>query len=584
MTVTRPAALKKTVAIDFGTTTTLVAIRRGEGLPEVLAIGPENQPTLMPSIVDSEDTAVVGESVSPDRAHRSVKSDLTLLETQPMSEQHSQLAEARVRAIIREAVRRAEETVPDLLQDAEVFIGCPALWSGSNRKKLATIVYELGIPVDYGNVIDEPVAAGISWIREQWLRGREKPTGNVVVFDPGGGTLDIAYLNVVANTESQIPDISIYFADSIAKSGDYADELLTNSLVKMKPELLPFAGHRELRDAARLLKEQLSFSSRAAVNTGPPVNQVLQAQADDLNLSLRPLIDDIERLLENVVRGSLLRTKSGFTPHQIREVDYKNELAAEVNYVVLSGGLSHVPIFRSVLQNIFQKAQLVVLDQPQEAVVAGLCYGNELVHLNLPRPPISFYARIRSKDESGKIAVTDHCVYEAYSPIFTREKALAGSGGMNVSWSAESAEACKVEFFAAIPTIRGTPLEQRRVRFERTVPALKSNYAEHWRELGDPTPKAQNVVIDEKPQSFITVPVEHDLRFLHGRAQFVMYPTAEIIFSGKDSHYVVRIESWTPTPGNFDRGNQAAIARIWYQPLSRNAVDKLDTEAWREQK
>ena len=582
MTITRSAASKKTVAIDFGTTTTLVAIRRGEALPEVLAIGPTNQPSLMPSIIDSDDIAVVGESVSPDRAHRSVKSDLTLLETQPMSEQHSQLAEARVRAIIREAVRRAEERVPDLLQDAVVFIGCPALWSGPNRKKLATIVYELGIPVDYGNVIDEPVAAGISWVREQWLRGGEKPTGNVVVFDPGGGTLDIAYLNVAANTESEIPDISIYFADSIPKSGDYADELLAKSLVEMKPELLPYAKRRELRDAARLLKEQLSFSSNAAVNTGAPVNRVLQARVDDLNVSLRPLIDDIERLLENVVRGSLLRTKSGFTPHQIRLEDYKNELATKVNYVVLSGGLSHIPIFRELLQNIFHHAQLVILDQPQEAVVAGLCYGNELVHLNLPRPPISFYARVKSKDGKGKIAVTDHCVYEAYSPIFTREKALAGSGEMCVSWSAESAEPMRVEFFAVIPTIQDVPLERRRVRFERTMPAVKGNYPLGKARVGDPVPQPQNIPIVQKPQSFINVPIEHDSRYLHGEARFVMYPTAEIVFSGKDAHYEVRIESWTPTPGNFDRGNHEATARVWYQPTSQDAVNKLDTEAWRD--
>jgi len=579
MTVTRPAASKKTVAIDFGTTTTLVAIRRGEGLPEVLAIGPANQPTLMPSIIDSEDTAVVGESVSPDRAHRSVKSDLTLLETQSMSEQHSQLAEARVRAIIREAVRRAEETVPDILRDAEVFIGCPALWSGPNRKKLATIVYELGIPVDFGNVIDEPVAAGISWIREQWLRGGEKPTGNVVVFDPGGGTLDIAYLNVVANTKSEIPDISIYYADSIPKSGDYADELLAKSLVEMKPDLLPFAERRELRDAARLLKEQLSFSSSAAVNTGAPVNRVLQARVDELNVSIQPLIDDIERLLENVVRGSLLRTESGLTPHQIRLEDYRNKLVAEVNYVVLSGGLSHIPIFRELLQNIFRNAQLIILDKPQEAVVAGLCYGNELVHLNLPRPPISFYARVKSMDRRGTIAVTDHCIYEAYSPIFTREKALAGSGEMYVSWSAESAEPTRVEFFAVIPTIRNVPLERRRVRFERTMPAVKGNYPLGKPRVGAPLPQPQNMPIAQNPQSFITVPVEHDLRHLHGAARFVMYPTAEIVFSGKDAHYEVRIESWTPTRGNFDKGNHEATARVWYQPTSEDAVNKLDTEA-----
>jgi molecular chaperone DnaK (HSP70) len=72
---------RKVVAIDFGTSTTLVAVRPANGIPEVISIGDQLGVTLMPSIIDFDDLANVGESVAVHRQYRSVKSDLTRFET-----------------------------------------------------------------------------------------------------------------------------------------------------------------------------------------------------------------------------------------------------------------------------------------------------------------------------------------------------------------------------------------------------------------------------------------------------------------------------------------------------------------------
>jgi hypothetical protein len=576
---------RKVVAIDFGTSTTLVAVRPANGIPEVIPIGYQSGVTLMPSIIDIDDVTKVGENVAEHRQHRSVKSDLTRAEAENISESDRHLAESRVRAIISEAVRRAREQVPDLFDDAEVFVGCPALWSGNNRKRLATIVHELGLSVDYGNILDEPVAAGISWIRDQWLAGGVKPIGNVLVFDPGGGTLDVAYLRVMENKDAALPDISIYYADSIAKSGDHADSLLANSLRDGNPRLEEFKDMPALRNAVRSLKEQLSFRTEGQVNAGAPINAVLGCDQPTLNEALEPLVADMHRLIANVVKGTLLRRHGRITPHEIRtdpKFDFASMLAPEIDYVVLAGGLSRIPLFARELEKTFTQAKLITLGNPQEAVVRGLCYGQELVHLNLPRPPISFFAKVTQRDATGKETSEEICVYEAFSPIFRFENAIAGNGNMYTSWNCTARAQATVEFYAVVPTIHeSTPSHQRLVAFQSTVPDLVPRQ-ERQAISTLPTPEADPTNDRAKESStFVQARFTHDPRDAAGGVRFVMYPTAEILFQGATRDLAIRVDSWSPTPANFEIGNSIARARLWYVPASHRQDDRPQYEAWR---
>jgi len=546
---------KKVVAIDFGTSTTLVAVRPPNGIPEVIAIGAAPGATLMPSVVDANDFTIVGEHVSEDTAHRSVKSDLTRSESEQVSQESREQAENRVRAIVKEAFRRAEERVPDLLHDAEVFVGCPALWSGHNRKRLATIIRELGHSVDFGNVLDEPVAAGISWIRDEWLQGGTRPVGDVLVFDPGGGTLDVAYLRVTENKDANLPDISILYADSIAKSGDFVDQLLVNQLCSKSAELIAFKGGTQLRDTARMLKEQLSFSEIARFNAGAPVSRVVSCSNADLEEAIAPFLTDVKRLITNVVKGVQLRSEPGVTPYEIRTAqifDFSTILAPKVNFVVLAGGLSRIPVFESEIRTMFINANIITLENPQEAVVRGLCYGQELVHLNLPRPPISFYARVTYQDR-GVTVQEEHCIYQAFSPLFRFEQALASNGNLYREWQCQVPVRAVVDFYAVVPTVDDSvPTEGRLVAFKQTGSNRNS--------VGRAAKKPSSSSTD----SFVRLTHTHDPRQIHGHVRFVIYPTAEIAFYGATYHMAARVENWTPTPGNFKVGEHIASSWLPY--------------------
>lgn len=559
---------RKVVAIDFGTSTTLVAVRLANGIPEVIPIGGQTGVTLMPSIIDIDDLSNVGESVAEHRQHRSVKSDLTRAERYDVSDPERNLAELRVGAIIKEGIRRAEERVPDLLENSEVYVGCPALWSGKNRKRLATIVRDLGLTVDFGNILDEPVAAGISWIRDQWLAGGVKPVGNVLVFDPGGGTLDVAYLRVAENKDAALPDISIYYADSIAKSGDYADSLLGDTVCESDARLREFKDTPALRDAVRSLKEQLSFRTEGQVNAGSPVNAIVECDQSVLNAALEPLVVDMHRLIENVVKGTLLRRLGRISPHEIRtdpKFDFGSVLAPEVDYVVLAGGLSRIPLFARELAATFPRAQLITLSNPQEAVVKGLCYGKELVHLNLPRPPISFFARVTELDADGETVSKEVCVYEAFSPIFRVESAMAGNGDVYASWTCSARSGAIVELFAITPSIdEDVPISDLLIAFRMTG------------SKGQPVITKPSGVDKSTSGSFIRMVLKHDPRSIHGQVRFVLYPTTEIGFYGANCDMAFRVDDWSPTPGNFAIGEQIASSSIPVTQVSGTYVAERD--------
>ena len=111
-------------------------------------------------------------------------------------------------------------------------------------------------------LIDEPVAAGVAWVTHQvTLRGRAI-RGSLLVFDMGGGTLDVALLDVHAEL-GQDPEISVLSSWGVDEAGDTLDEQITNDLVEQLEhkgvEVARLPGGRELVvEAASQAKLQLT--------------------------------------------------------------------------------------------------------------------------------------------------------------------------------------------------------------------------------------------------------------------------------------------------------------------------------------
>ena len=372
--------MKRIIGIDFGTSTTLVAVRDGlDSAPQILPLGTGADPWV-PSLIAQTDPIVVGESAEsspPELQVRSIKSGLTRgkewRDTQLLDLNDDQVGEY-VKAILAEVIKRAASKKSDLFIDAKVYLGCPALWSFGNRKILADIANELGLDVDVLDILDEPVAAGVQWIKSEWRDGTQglELSGKTLIFDAGGGTLDVALLEV-SGTEN--PEISVLSADSLARSGDDIDNSIVAHLIEEDKSLVINSQNQILMsNAARRLKEILSKDLSANVQVAFPVGKSFALTRGKLEELVEEQVLESLSLVERVLRQSLLRADSATSTATIRSTKLE-EIAKEVKHVVLVGGLSQMPIFTSRLQQIFRSATITQISRPQQSVAEGLTYA-----------------------------------------------------------------------------------------------------------------------------------------------------------------------------------------------------------------
>ena len=120
-------------------------------------------------------------------------------------------------------------------------------------------------------------------------------------------------------------------------------------------------------------------------------------------------------LIESVVRAAKLREQQTKSPSSIRALDW-DEASEGIGFVVLVGGLSQVPVIRGRMRALFPEAQVILVDQPQQAVVRGLALSEPFERLNLHRPAFNFSMSFFDED---RIRLTEPTiVYPAFTPLY----------------------------------------------------------------------------------------------------------------------------------------------------------------------
>lgn len=411
---------KRVVGVDFGTSTTLIASREGAGEPRVIPIG-RTTPWL-PSIVGvgSGGELLTGEAAAalPIRDQiRSAKAALTAgIDSVSAGATEVPTREA-IGALLSEAVARARSVDRHVFDDCRVYLGCPALWTGVERRLLADVAFDAGLEVDVSDIIDEPVAAGLHAVHSRWASGLQRIGGKAVVLDAGGGTLDIAYLEVL---EGNTPTFTVLSAEGIPRSGDALDEAIAARLGSQ------VAGSDDealqqllLRLRAREMKEALSFDMERTTPLGEPFTDVLHLRREGLEESFDPLLGEAANLVMSTVRGSQLRVAQPLDPSSIRQLPW-SELGDGVLHVVLAGGMSQVPAFADRMRTVFVNAEVAVIERPQEAIALGLARSDQLDRLNLPRPPVTFMVEFGPPELVARLGMPRQVpIYEAFTPLYS---------------------------------------------------------------------------------------------------------------------------------------------------------------------
>lgn len=423
---------RRTVGIDFGTSTSLVA----EGVPlQPARVTPLGRTTsAMPSWVGIQgDSLVVGEQAQDlplNLVARSVKRAITRhwsTVTLEADESRAIDADEAIIAVLREIGQRARARGVLLTEDS-IRLGCPAMWTANQRSRLLRLAQAASIPVADHTLVDEPIAAGVAWVTSRVLDHNDRLKGRLLVFDMGGGTLDVALLEVEASP-NRTSEISVLASAGVDKAGDELDSAIMSDLVNHLGEYdVRGVEYDSLLAAvvlheARRAKEMLSSSLEVVVAPRHPTLRLPQLTytREQLEVAFATQLNEAEELVWAVIRESQMTHELGDNPIDARKKT-PEQLAPEVTYVLLVGGMSRIPAIVSRLGKMFPGADIYdhAGVSPEEAIVAGLSETTTYDRLNLHRPGFDFV--LEWSGQPGR-----RVLYEAYTPLYQPWEAMQRS-------------------------------------------------------------------------------------------------------------------------------------------------------------
>jgi molecular chaperone DnaK (HSP70) len=439
-----------TLGLDFGTSTTLVALPGLE--PRVFPIGKEAGNTWLPSVISIDEASEwrVGEDADKgaiSNQFRSPKSAITQNQDVVINANGVEIsADEAIKKILTEVSNRCIEN--GLKNFSQVRLSCPAMWTGAQRKRLVKLVNEAGFVSDIDNVLDEPISASIAWWWSRFSKGLKiEQKKRAVIFDLGGGTLDVAVVDIYPRPG--MPEMTILSARGIAVAGDELDRALaqhvTNRLLSECEFDVSAQAERSLvevaiRLAARECKELLSSVDETTFFVDQRIAKVPTLKI--LRVELNDVYSEQMQLAINCVDAALreARMKSGdnLSGPEIAKISLI-ELGAEIDFIVLAGGMAQIPKVAEDLQALMPKAQIeFATSDPRtstSAIVLGVANQNEFADLNIHRPNFDFVFSYRDRlgVEHRKV------VYPAFTPLYSPEQVMMGDGllGFPIDWKPE---------------------------------------------------------------------------------------------------------------------------------------------------
>jgi molecular chaperone DnaK len=369
--------MSKVIGIDLGTTNSCVAIMEG-GEPVVIANAEGSRTT--PSMVAFTES---GERLVGQQAKRQavtnpentlfaikrligrkydsepVKKDISLVSYKIVNADNGDAwVEARgkkysppeISAMVLQKMKQtAEDYLGQPVTDAVVTV--PAYFNDSQRQATKDAAKIAGL--NLLRIINEPTAAALAYGLDK------KHEQKIAVFDLGGGTFDISILELgdgVFEVKSTNGDTFLGGEDFDQRIIDYvADEFKKDQGIDLRNDKMAL---QRLKEAAEKAKCELSSSMETDINL--PFITADQSGPKHLNLKLsRAKLESIcSDLLAKLVGPCKTALKdAGMSP-------------AEINEVILVGGMTRMPAVQAKVQEIFAKTPNRGVN-PDEVVAIG---------------------------------------------------------------------------------------------------------------------------------------------------------------------------------------------------------------------
>src|SRR5256885_6848674 len=369
--------MAKVIGIDLGTTNSCVAVMEG-ATPKVIenAEGMRTAPSIVAFSDDGE--RLVGQPAkrqavtNPERTIFAVKRLIGRRYDDPMVEKDKKLVPYKiVKASNGDAWVEADGktyspsqvsafTLQKMKETAESYLGekveqavitVPAYFNDAQRQATKDAGKIAGLEVL--RIINEPTAAALAY-------GLDKAkTGTIAVYDLGGGTFDISILEIgdgVFEVKSTNGDTFLGGEDFDMRLVSYlADEFQKTQGIDLRKDKLAL---QRLKEAAEKAKIELSSTTQTEIN----LPFITAAASGPKQLTMKLTRAKFEALVDDLIQKTVEPCRKALKDAGLT--------AAEINEVVLVGGMTRMPKVQEVVKQLFGKEPHKGVN-PDEVVAIG---------------------------------------------------------------------------------------------------------------------------------------------------------------------------------------------------------------------
>src|SRR4029450_3805792 len=220
----------------------------------------------------------------------------------------------------------------------QAVITVPAYFNDAQRQATKDAGKIAGLEVM--RIINEPTAAALAYGLDK------KKAGTIAVYDLGGGTFDISILEIgdgVFEVKSTNGDTFLGGEDFDMRLVEYlANEFKKENQIDLKGDKPPLQPPKEAAEKAKI---ELSSSQQTEINL-PFISMNPQTQSP-LHLTMKLTRAKLESLVDDLIE------KTRGPCHQaLKDAGLK---AADINEVVLVGGMTRMPKVQQIVKELFGK-------------------------------------------------------------------------------------------------------------------------------------------------------------------------------------------------------------------------------------
>ncbi len=367
----------KVIGIDLGTTNSCVAVMEGS-TPKVIenSEGARTTPSIVAFTDDGE--RLVGQPAkrqgvtNPERTFFAIKRLIGRTYDDPMTQKDRGLVPYKiVRAPSGDAWVDADGqtyspsqisafTLTKMKETAEAYLGqsvtqavitVPAYFNDAQRQATKDAGRIAGLEVL--RIINEPTAAALAYGLDK------KAAGTIAVYDLGGGTFDVSVLEIgdgVFEVKSTNGDTFLGGEDFDMRLVEYlADEFKREQGIDLKKDKLAL---QRLKESAEKAKIELSSAAQTEIN----LPYITADASGPKHLAIKLSRAKFESLVDDLVQRTIEPCKKALKDAGLT--------AAEIDEVVLVGGMSRMPKVQEAVKAFFGKEPHKGVN-PDEVVAIG---------------------------------------------------------------------------------------------------------------------------------------------------------------------------------------------------------------------